>query len=306
MTPPDLTGFWRTFFAKPTDIPAPPTSPMTPARIELGKQLFFGSLLSADELRGCVSCHDPARAFTDGRARAAARDGGDLERNTPSLYDLAWNKAFTWDGRADSLEAQAAIPIEHPRELAGAWPTIIRRIKQRPELDVAFHIAFTERPAAQPATIVKALASYVRSLRSPPNRFDKWVTGDDAALNEQERNGFRLFVGKAGCVGCHAGWRFTDDRFHDVGLPGADPGRGAVTGGIAGLAAFKTPSLRELPRTAPYMHDGSLATLEAVVDHYAGKLIVRPGLDSSIVRGLKLDNGEKTALVAFLKTLSGD
>lgn len=305
-TPPDMTAFWRSFFARPANIPHPPDAPMTPERVALGQRLFFDTLLSADETRACASCHDPARAFTDGRARAAARDGSDLDRNAPGLQDLAWGKSFMWDGRAATLETQAAMPIEHPRELAGSWSTIVQRIKQRPDLDVAFHGAFAERPAAQPATIVKALAAYVRSLRSPENRFDRWVKGNDDALSPREKEGFHLFVGRAGCVGCHGTWRFTDDRFHDIGLPGTDPGRGAVAGGIPGLAAFKTPSLRDLTRTAPYMHDGSLSTLEAVVDHYSDKLIPRASLDTSVVRNLKLDAEDKARLVAFLKTLSSE
>ncbi len=196
------------------------------------------------------------------------------------------------------------MPLLDANEMAGDWSKIILAIKRDPRLDVEFHVAFKERPAVQPATILAALASYVRSLSPPETRFDTWVAGDDTALSATEKDGFKLFVGKAGCVGCHSGWRFTDDKFHDIGLRGGDPGRGAVPGGVPGLAAFKTPSLREAARTAPYMHDGSLPTLAAVVDHYAGKLDERPSLDSSIVRGLRLDADEKAALVAFLATLS--
>ena len=136
------------------------------------------------------------------------------------------------------------------------------------------------------------------------------MAGDDTALSPEERHGLALFVGKAGCVACHGSWRFTDDKFHDIGLPGDDPGRGAVPGGVPGLAAFKTPSLRGLPLTAPYMHDGSIATLEGVLDHYAASdakaatLLPRSSLDTSIVRGLQLDRGERDALLAFLRAIA--
>jgi cytochrome c peroxidase len=303
---PDLTAYWRDFFKRPATIPAPADNPQTPAKIALGKRLFDNPLLSGDGNRACTSCHVPALAYSDGATRAAALDGQSLPRNTPSLYNLAWAELLTWDGHAHSLEDQAGRVIENPREMAGDWNAILDRIRKQPELHVAFHEAFAERPGLTPATVTKALAAYVRTLVSPETRFDRWVTGDDTALTAQELQGFRHFVGKAGCVGCHGGWRFTDDHFHDIGLKSDDPGRGAVPGGVPGLAAFKTPTLRELTRSAPYMHDGSLATLEAVVDHYAGDLVERPSLSASIVRNLHLEADEKAALVAFLKTLSSE
>jgi cytochrome c peroxidase len=302
---PELAGFWRSFFARPAGPPlSPPDNPATPEKAALGKRLFFDTLLSGDGTRACASCHDPARAFTDGRAHALARDGSDLPRGAPPLLDLGWAKSFMWDGRAETLEAQVAMPIEHPQELAGSWNEIVARIKREPELDVAIHVAFRDRPAVQPGTIVKALAAYLRTLASPETRFDRWVAGDDAAMSGEEMAGFALFVGKAGCVGCHGTWRFTDDRFHDIGLKSSDPGRGAVAGGVPGLAAFKTPTLRELTLTAPYMHDGSLATLEAVVEHYAGNHEHRPSLSTNMVSDLKLEPGERVSLVSFLRTLS--
>jgi cytochrome c peroxidase len=154
--------------------------------------------------------------------------------------------------------------------------------------------------------VVAALASYVRSLVSPPTRFDAWAEGDAQALRAGELRGFRLFTGKAGCVLCHVGWRFTDDRFHDIGLPSSDAGRGAVPGGTPGLMAFKTPGLRELTHTAPYMHDGSLPTLDTVVRHYSGGFVARPSLAPHLNRELKLTARERVDLVAFLRTLSSE
>lgn len=303
----ELDAVWRQLFARPSGPPSGPASAVPEAeRAALGRVLFRDTRLSGDGSRSCSSCHDPARALADGRPRAAALDGGELARNTPALWNAAWGQSFYWDGRAPTLEAQAAIPIGHPREMAGDWPGIIARLKADVALDVRFHQAFTERPAIQPATILGALAAYERSLVSPRTRFDRWVEGEGAALSEEELRGFRLFTGRAGCVGCHAGWRFTDDRFHDIGLASTDPGRGAVAGGVPGLAAFKTPSLREARWTAPYMHDGSKPTIGAVLDHYAGGFATRPGLSPSMVRGLTLNGADRAALAAFMATLSSD
>lgn len=302
---PDLMPVWRQLFARPAGRPAGPGGkPDAEAVVALGGDLFRDARLSGAGDRSCATCHDPARGFTDGRQTGAAIGGGALRRNTPALWDVGWGTAFYWDGRAATLEAQAAIPITHPDEMGADWSTIVARLKADSALDVRFHQAFGERPAIQPATILAALAAYERSLASPVSRFDRWIAGERAALDDQEVAGFRLFTGKAGCVGCHSGWRLTDGRFHDIGLPSDDPGRGAVAGGVPGLKAFKTPSLREIRWTAPYMHDGSKPTLEAVLDHYAGGFTPRAGLSTNMVRGLTLSAGERAALRAFLATLS--
>jgi cytochrome c peroxidase len=302
---PDLMPVWRQLFARPAaPTPAGRDADLAPLRIALGRELFRDTRLSGPGDRACATCHDPSRAFTDGRPRGASRSGGDLRRNTPALFDVGWNTTFYWDGRAPTLEAQAAIPIEHPDEMAGDWAEIVRRLKSDPAIDVRFHQAFKERPAIQPATILGALAAYERTITSAETRFDRWIAGDESALSAVEMAGFRLFTGRAGCVGCHSGWRFTDGRFHDIGVSSEDPGRGAVPGGIPGLAAFKTPTLREVRWTAPYMHDGSKPTLADVVEHYASGFTSRPGLSANMVRGLVLSADERTALIAFVETLS--
>jgi cytochrome c peroxidase len=301
----DLMPVWRQLFARPDAGPeTPPRDPLIDARAALGRDLFRDPRLSRDLDRACASCHRPDAAFTDGKQKGDANDGGTLQRNTPALYNLAWAKSFYWDGRAPTLEEQAARPIEHPREMAGDWPTISKRLKADSAVRLRFDSAFSERPSINRSTILVALATYERSLVSPPTRFDRWIAGDANALAANEVAGFRLFTGRAGCVGCHSGWRFTDDRFHDIGLPSADPGRGGIPGGIEGLAAFKTPSLRELRWTAPYMHDGSKGDLNAVLDHYAGGAIIRPGLSTNMVRGLTLSTEERASLLAFLAALS--
>jgi cytochrome c peroxidase len=303
----DVEAVWRQMFKRPaTPPPSPPDNPLNPGKIALGARLFADARLSGGGNRACASCHRPERAFTDGRRRALALSGAPLRRNTPSLWNLAWGKHFFWDGRAPSLETQVGMPIAEPQEMGGDLVAILGRLGGDEALVRQFRTTFPETPAVSRDTILMALASYVRSLVSPPTRFDAWIDGDAQALRPAEVRGFGLFVGKAGCVLCHVGWRFTDDRFHDIGLRSPDDGRGAVAGGTPGLRAFKTPGLRELAHTAPYMHDGSLATLEAVVKHYTGGFIARPGLATHINRKLRLDAREKADLIAFLRTLSSE
>ena len=296
---------WRSFFQRPAALPPDPAdNPTTPDKIALGARLFADSRLSGSGKRSCASCHQPERAFTDGRRKARGLSGAPLRRNTPALWNLAWSKQYFWDGRAPSLEAQVRGPIEDPDEMAGHWPTILARLQVDADLSARFRAVFADEPPISQQTVVKALAAYVRSLISPSTRFDAWIEGDARALSAAEVRGFRLFTGKAGCVLCHAGWRFTDDRFHDIGLRGRDPGRGAVPGGTPGLAAFKTPSLRDVARTAPYMHDGSLPDLAAVLAHYTGTFVRRPSLASNMNRRLRLSAQERADLIAFLGTLS--
>ncbi len=298
---------WRQMFKRPaTPPPSPPDNPLNPERIALGARVFADKRLSGAGDRACASCHRPEQAFTDGRRRALGLSGAPLRRNTPSLWNLAWGKHFFWDGRAPSLETQVGMPIAEPQEMGGDWAAILRRLEVDEALVRQFRAAFPESPAVSRDAILMALASYVRSLVSPRTRFDAWIDGDAQALRPAEVRGFGLFVGKAGCMLCHVGWRFTDDRFHDIGLRSPDDGRGAVQGGTPGLRAFKTPGLRELAHTAPYMHDGSLATLEAVVKHYTGGFVARPGLATHINRRLRLGAQEKADLIAFLRTLSSE
>lgn len=301
---PDAVAVWRQMFKRPGAPPAPADNPLAPEKIVLGGRLFSDSRLSGGGRHSCASCHRPARTFTDGRRQARALTGAALQRNTPALWNLAWSKQFFWDGRVPSLEEQVRMPIEAADEMGGDWPVILRRLEADAGLVDQFRIAFPAESAIADGTVVKALASYVRSLVSPPARFDAWIEGDADALNAREIRGFGLFTGKAGCMLCHAGWRFTDDRFHDIGLKSKDPGRAAVPEGTPGRMAFKTPSLRDVARTAPYMHDGSLPTLAAVLAHYTGRLVSRPTLAPHLHRRLRLTVGEKADLIAFLGTLS--
>jgi cytochrome c peroxidase len=303
--PPSRDAVWRKIFARPVEVSAP-SDPAGIEKVALGHDLFRDPRLSGDGARSCASCHDPAKGYTNGKPKGEGLGGVALPRNVPAIYNLAWSKQFFWDGRAASLEAQARFPLLAPDELASNFALIVSRLDSDAAIKERFARAFPEHPQVSETAILEALAVYERTLVSPPSRFDRWVAGDDEALTETESEGFDLFVGKAGCVACHGGWRFTDDAFHDIGLKGSDPGRGGVEGGVPGLAQFKTPSLRELTYTAPYMHGGSLQDLRAVVDHYAGGLVHRPSLDANVVRDLILTEDEKTALISFLCTLSTD
>ncbi len=297
----------RAAFRRPA-APAPaPIAAAQAARIGTGHALFLDPGLSAEGTTSCATCHRPRAAWSDGRARAPGRDGAPLPRHTPTLLDLAWAPALTWDGRMEGLERQATDPILNPRIGGMTAATLPARVRGRLDRDPAFAAgyvaAFGDREVTM-ARVATALAAFERTLVSPPAPFDRWIEGEEAAIGPEARRGFALFTGRARCAACHSGWRLTDDGFHDVGLPDADPGRGAVVPGEPTLQhAFKTPTLRDVARRAPYMHDGSLPTLEAVLSHYDGGFTRRPSLDPD-VHALDLSAAERADLVAFLQTLT--
>ena len=296
---------WRSAFARPEHIPTPRDNKATKEKIALGAKLFEDTRLSGAGDLACATCHQPDLSFSDGISRHDGADGMPLDRRTPSLWNVAWALTLFWDGRVRSLEEQAAGPIENKREMGGDLNHASRTLAKDPAMRRAFAAAFPEDPQVSRANLAKAIAAFERTLVSPRTRFDRWVDGDDAVLSPEEKAGLRLFAGKAGCVNCHRGWRFSDDAFHDIGLPGTDRGRGEVLGLSAADHAFKTPSLRERVWTAPYMHDGSIPSLERVVDHYADGIVERPTLSADLPR-IALDPSERAAIVAFLNTLSSE
>lgn len=300
---------WRAVFARPEATPAPADNPTTPDKVALGRRLFEDKRLSGSNEVACASCHQSELSFSDGVARHKGLDGEPLARRTPPLWNLAWALTLFWDGRAASLEDQARMPVENSREMGGDLAKASIELSADADMRARFAAAFPQDPTITPRAIAKALAAYERTLVSPPTRFDRWVKGDDNALSEDERAGLALFVGKAGCVSCHTGWRFTDEAFHDIGLPVADPpdmGRGAVLKLPAANHAFKTPSLRERVWSAPYMHDGSMASFEDVVAHYSGGVQARPTLSADLNPALRLDASERAQLVAFLGAISSE
>jgi cytochrome c peroxidase len=286
-------------------VPFPAANPLTPEKLALGRRLFHEPLLSKDGSFACATCHDPAQGFADGQDLGRGVPGEPLARHTPSLWNLAWAPALFWDGHAASLEEQAKGPIENPKEMAQPLTEGVARLAARADYREAFATAFPASPTVDEVNLLAALATYERTLVSPETRFDRWVAGDRDALSPAEQRGFLLFAGKAGCASCHEGWAFTDYGFHDIGLPGEDPGRGAVINLERASHAFKTPSLRELGHTAPYMHDGRYPTLDAVLDHYEHGIVERPSLSPDL-RRIALGPEERADLLAFLGTLTSD
>lgn len=293
-------------FARPSYLPSPASNAPTAAKVALGQRLFFDKEFSATGTIACASCHDPKLAFSDGEATGRGVSGRRLVRHTPTLWNLAWSRLLFWDGRAPSLEAQVRFPVEHPDEMGDSLENAVSRLSRHDSYARAFAAAFPSDPNINPRNLSLALAAYERTLVSPPTRFDAWIAGDRSALAASEIRGFRIFTGKGCCSNCHTGFALTDNNFYDIGLPGDDAGRGAAMALAAADHAFKTPTLRELAWTAPYMHDGSLATLEDVVRHYEKGGVARPTLSRDLPQDLRLSDGERADLIAFLETLSSD
>ncbi len=290
-------------FRRPDAVPFPADNPWSEAKARLGRRLFFDPRLSGGGTLACAGCHDPAKGWTDGRRTGRGERGQVLARRTPHLWNLAWGEKLFWDGRADSLEHQSTMPIDSPDEMDRRIGDLVAWLNADADYTAAFAAAFPGTSAVSARLLAQALATYERTLVSPVTAFDRWIAGDDSAISDAATRGFRLFSGKANCVACHSGWAFTDQAFHDIGLPGADRGRGAVLDLRAADHAFKTPGLRDVARRAPYMHNGSIATLDAVLAHYETGIVERPTLSRDLKR-IALGDGERRDLIAFLETLS--
>jgi cytochrome c peroxidase len=303
---PDDLAALKASFRRPAAVPFPADNPFSEQKRALGEALFHDKRLSVDGSLACAGCHERSKGFADGKIQGRGVPGRPLKRHTPTLWNLAWSSPVFWDGRARSLEEQVAGPIESPDEMAQPVPAVVARLAADPAMVRAFAGAFPEAPRVDGANLAKAIATYERTFVSPVTRFDQWIAGESQALTRSEIGGFRLFTGKAGCVNCHSGFAFTDYAFHDIGMPGDDRGRGAVLRLETTEHAFKTPGLREIGRSAPYMHDGTLATLDDVIRHYETGIVERPTLSKDLKRGLKLTADERENLVAFLGTLTSD
>ena len=295
----------KALYRRPAAMPFAADGPREVARAGLGRALFFDPRLSGGNGFACATCHDPDSGWTDRLPRAVGETGATLPRRTPTLLNLAWGERFFWDGRAASLEAQALEPVQAPDEMNQPVAALVAELAADPDYSARFAAAFPDRPAVSGETIARAIAAFERRLVSGTAPFDRWVAGDAGAIGEDAKRGFLLFNGKAGCAACHSGWAFTDHAFHDIGLPGSDPGRGKVLGLPALDHAFKTPTLRDVAIRAPYMHDGSLPTLGAVLDHYATGIVARPTLSDDL-RPVALTEAERHDLLAFLETLTGE
>jgi len=295
---------WHSKYARPHAIPFPKDDPYSPAKLALGHMLFFDPILSGAQVRSCSSCHDPGLSWADGRRRAIGEKQEVLPLRTPTLLDVAWTPRLGWDGHFRDLESVAMGPITAANNMDLAEDKMIGRLAAIPGYVEAFHAAFGAGAVTE-RKVEMALATFERSIVSGQAPFDRWINGNETAISAAAKRGFALFNGKAHCAVCHSGWAFTDTSFHDIGTArGNDIGRGQLfPNSVALRYAFKTPTLRDVARRAPYMHDGSVPTLEAVIDLYDRGGIARPSRDPNI-EPLGLSADEKTDLIAFLQTLT--
>jgi cytochrome c peroxidase len=264
-------------------MPVPEDNPITPSKLELGRKLFHDRRLSRSGNVACASCHDPQHAFSDSRPLAVGVFGRVGRRHAPALINRGYGRSFFWDGRIATLEEQVLKPIQDPNEM-----------------DLSLDEASSRVVLSVPA-ISHALATYVRSILSGDSPYDRFINGDRRSLTDEQQRGMQIFRGQGNCTACHVGPTFSDERFHNTGVAWQndrlqDEGRAH--------GAFKTPTLREVALTAPYMHDGSLAHLTDVVNFYSDGGRNNPSLDPDI-RPLRLTDEEKRALIRFLEALSG-
>lgn len=287
----------------------PGDNSMSEAKVELGKLLYFDTRLSVDATVSCATCHDPAKGFTDQARVSTGVAGHKGGRNAPTVINTAFNYFQFWDGRSPSLEDQAKGPIVNPVEMANTLEAATAAIAKVDGYTPYFMAAFGDGHVTIDR-IAKAIATYERTVLSGNSVWDRYVyADDDDALSDSAKRGLELFEGKALCTRCHVGFNLTDGLFHNlgVGMKANDPdlGRYAVTKVDKDKGAFKTPMLRDLLKTAPYMHDGSIATLEEVVELYDRGGEPNQWLDAKIAK-LELSAREKADLVAFLRSLEGD
>ena len=287
--------------AEPAGLPPvthPKDNPSTPEKILLGKQLFFDGRLSADNKVSCATCHDPAKGFSNGEPFATGVESQKGGRNSPTILNSAYGNLQFWDGRAKNLEDQALGPVQNPIEMKMSLEDVVKKLNAIEGYKQQFQQVFGTDVNTD--GMAKAIAAYERTVLSGDAPYDKFKAGDKAALSEAAARGMKLFLGKANCSACHAGASFTDNGFHNIGVPGTDEGRMVINKSAGDKGAFKTPTLREIARTAPYMHNGGLKTLEEVVAHYNKGGTPHPQLDEEIFP-LKLTDAEAADLVTFLK-----
>jgi cytochrome c peroxidase len=286
--------------------------PPTPERVRLGRWLFYDTRLSADGTISCATCHRPEHAFSEPTPVSTGIRGQKGARKAPTFINAAWAlfPHTFWDGRAASLEEQALGPVENPIEMGNTHEAMVDTLSGIEGYAPYFEQAFGS-PGITKDRIAEAIADYERTRMSGNSPYDRWKNGDESAVSEQVKLGDRLFFDKAGCNQCHLGYNFTDSLFHNLGV-GWDPeeqkfsdaGRFAITNVESDMGAFKTPTVREVTKRAPYMHDGSVVTLQEVVELYNRGGEANPHLDPKM-KPLGLTEGEIAALVAMMQSLEG-
>ncbi len=282
---------------------------VTPAKVELGKALFFDPRLSGNGTVSCATCHNPALGWSDGLKTGVGINGTVLGRATPTILNVAYNTQFMWDGRKKSLEDQALGPMKTPEEMKTDFSAAVHLLGSVDGYTAMFNKAFPGEAIGE-ETIAKAIAAFERTVVSKDSRFDRWLSGNRRAITAQEYRGYQVFndPARGNCAKCHGGPNFTDNGYHNIGVKqnagAADEGRFKIKAVASMKGAFKTPTLRDIALTAPYFHDGSATTLMEVVEHYD-----RGGDDKSNlskdIRPLNLTAAERDDLVAFMLTLSG-
>jgi cytochrome c peroxidase len=289
----------------PDKLPEPADNPSTPERLALGRKLFFEPRLSTNASIACASCHQPEHGFAQPSRGSQGAFGKTTPRNAPSLLNRAFGEHFMWDGRSSTLEDQVLLPIENPDEMALPLDQALARLRDDPGYAQLFAGAFDD--GVTRTNLARSLATFVRRQMIGDSPVDHFRAGEMTALSDDERAGLWLYESRAGCWRCHSGSNFTDEDFHNTGVGArdgeAEPGREAITHAAADRGHFKTPTLRGLALTAPYMHDGSLATLEEVVDFYSRGAGPNRDLDPRL-QPLSFSPGETRALLAFLRALS--
>ncbi len=305
-----------TLFADKLIAPIIPTNnPLTEEGIALGKKLFFDKILSGNGTQSCATCHDPQKAFTDDRQFSDGIDGIFGNRNSMPLFNLAWNfdERFFWDGRALSIERQAFEPVTNPIEMHANWAIVANKLQEHSEYPILFKQAFGTL-TIDSTLVTKAIAQFERTIISGNSKFDQFLRGE-TTLTTEEQNGFDIFMDEArgDCFHCHGSNNnplWTDNSFHNNGLDTtfSDLGLGAITGDPADNGKFKSPSIRNLVYTAPYMHDGRFSTIEEVINHYSEGLKPSATIDPLMKKvnngGVNLSAKDKADLKAFLLSLS--
>lgn len=291
----------------PAYVPMPQTNVNFVQKVDLGKKLYFDGRLSKNNAVSCAFCHNPGTGFADARQFSIGAFGTAGGRQAPTVYNTAYNPFQFWDGRATSLEEQAIGPIHNPIEMAETHETVVPKIAKVAGYQKQFRAVFGTGVNLQ--GIADAIAAFERTIVSANSAFDKYAMGESNAMDESAVRGMNLFKGKARCVLCHNGPNFTDNQFHNLGVPQEgmlkeDLGRYNVSRRERDKGAFKTPTLRSVTQTAPYMHDGVFKTLEEVIDFKDKGGAANPHL-SPLMKPLGLTSEEKNDLLVFLKALDG-
>lgn len=305
------------------DMIIPSDNPMTKEGVYLGRKLFYEELLSGDNTMSCASCHGAVNSFADPSKFSTGIDGVQGNRNSMALINLGWQKFFFWDGRAKSLEDQILEPVPNPIEMHQSWKDAVAKLSQDVNYRNLFYKAFGE-PGIDSIKVSKAIAQFIRTMISGESKFDVMYKFENSlalsssdqsilpAITAEEWAGYDLFksLNGADCLHCHSGVLMHINKFSNNGMDAtfADPGRGGITGNPNDMGRFKIPTLRNIALTAPYMHDGRFATLDAVIEHYSSGLVSSPTIDPLMehltTAGVQLDSQERDLLKKFLMTLT--